>query len=293
MTEVDVCDPNHGEVQIRGLACGVCAWDVHIFKHGCDWPAGPGHEGIGQITKIGEGVSGFSEGDWVTAIGMGFTETVNMPAYSLVRVPHNDARPEDWIVEPVSCIVTGLDHCALRAGDRIAVLGCGFMGQMFLQALARSLVSELIAIDIDPARLTMAREWGATQCIDASSVDINALQARSIDTVVDCSGSQSGLDLASKIVRRGGRLNLFGWNHGIGQFPGDLWHMHGLTVVNSAPNSAVRDPWPVAIRLLECKLIRLRPLVSHVVPLDDYPSLLAIAAAKGSGYLKGVVKLAG
>ena len=95
----------------------------------------------------------------------------------------------------------------------------------------------------------------------------------------------------SKIVRDGGRLNLFGWNHGTGSFPGDIWHMHGLTVVNSAPHSAVRDPWPAAIRLLERGYIDLGPLVSHVVPLEEYPALLAKATTRDSGYLKGVVRI--
>src|SRR3954449_10962153 len=292
LIEAPVRDPQADEVQIRALACGICAWDVHVFKNGVDFPVGPGHEGVGQVVAVGDRASRFKEGDWVTGMGMGFTEVCNMPHYNLHAIPHSDDRPEDWIVEPVSCIVTGIDHCALRAGDRIAVVGAGFMGLMFVQALSRSLASRLVVIDVDPARLALANQFGATDVIDARSADIGALQAMGLDTVVDCSGSQAGLDLSSKIVRKGGRLNLFGWNHGTGSFPGDLWHMNGLTVVNSAPNSAVRDPWPAAIRLLERGFIHLRPLVSHVVTLDEYPALLAKAAPRQDGYTKGVVKLA-
>src|SRR5215217_665889 len=51
--EVGVSDPNYGEVQVQGLACGVCAWDVHVFKNGVDWPVWPGHEGVGQVIKVG------------------------------------------------------------------------------------------------------------------------------------------------------------------------------------------------------------------------------------------------
>jgi L-iditol 2-dehydrogenase len=291
--EAAVTDPKPYEVQIRALACGVCAWDVHVFKKGVDWPTGPGHEGVGQVIAVGEHVGNLKIGDWVTGVGMGFTEICNMNAHGLYVIPHSgDDEPQDWVVEPVSCVITGVDHCALKAGDRVAVVGCGFMGLMMVQALSRSLCGRLVAIDVDPQRLLMAREFGATDVIDARSVDVGALQAMSLDTVVDCSGAQAGLDLSSKIIRNGGRLNLFGWNHGTGSFPGDLWHMNGLTVVNSAPNSALRDPWPAAIRLLERHFIRLRPLVSHVVTLDEYPALLAKAAARQDGYTKGVVKLA-
>jgi len=137
-----------------------------------------------------------------------------------------------------------------------------------------------------PDSITAEREEEGQR--DGSGEEANGGEGDS----VDCSGAQAGLDLSSKIIRNGGRLNLFGWNHGTGTFPGDLWHMNGLTVVNSAPNSALRDPWPAAIRLLERHFIRLRPLVSHVVTLDEYPALLAKAAARQDGYTKGVVKLA-
>lgn len=282
-------DPGPGEVEIEALACGICAWDVHVYKNGVDWPVCAGHEGVGRILKVGSGVGHLKEGDRVTGPGLGFAERETRPAAGLYVLPQT-RKPEWWIVEPVSCIVTGLDHCNLRAGDRIAVVGCGFMGLMFIQALSRSLVDCLIAIDIDSKRLRMAREFGATECYDPREIEWQTLRNRWLDTVVDCSGNQAGLELSSKIVRNGGRLNLFGWNHGTGSFPGDLWHMNGITVVNSAPNSALRDPWPAAIRLLERGQIDLEPLVSHIVPLEEYPKLLERAAAKDGSYLKGVVR---
>ena len=291
LIEVDVHEPGYGEVQIQGLWSGVCAWDVHVFKNGADWPTWPGNEGIGRVVKLGPGVTTLKEGDWVTGIGLGFTEFYNKPERDLHRIPVTARKPHHWIVEPVSCVVTGIDHCKLKAGDRVAVVGCGFMGQMFVQALSRSLLDRLIAIDVDPARLQMARQFGATDAYDARELDPQQLRDLWLDTVVDCSGNQAGLDLSSKIVKDGGRLNLFGWNHGTGAFPGDVWHMRGITVVNSAPNSAERDPWPAAIRLLDRGQIDLAPLVSHVVPLEEYPSLLARATTRGSGYMKGVVRL--
>lgn len=289
--DVDVADPRPNEVQVKGLACGVCAWDVHVFKSGSDSPISPGHEGVGEVVAVGKEVGNFKEGDWVVGSGLGFAEYANCRVERLYPIPEV-GMPQDWIVEPVACVVTGLDHCAMKSGERIAVLGCGFMGLMFVQALGRSLLDRLVAIDVDPKRLEMARQFGATDLFDARTADVEQIQQVRCDTVVDCSGSQKGLDLASKIVRKGGRLNLFGWNHGTAQFPGDIWHMHGITVVNSSPNSAMRDPWPAAISLLKRGMIDLRPLISHVVRLNEYPDLLAKAANRTDGYLKGVVRLA-
>ncbi|MFW6059394.1 MAG: zinc-dependent alcohol dehydrogenase [Phycisphaeraceae bacterium] len=297
LIEVPVSDPAPDEVQVQALACGICAWDVYVYKHGAEGDIMPGHEGVGRIVKVGRDVRGWREGDRVTGHGLGFTERVNVRPQRLYHLPDDDRPHEHWIVEPVSCVVTGLDHCQAKAGDRIAVIGCGFMGLMLVQGLARSLLDRLIVIDLDPRRLELARQFGATETYNPSDTafeqTVDQLKAASIDTVVDTSGAQSGLDLASRLVRKGGRINLFGWNHGTAQFPGDLWHMQGVTVVNSAPNSATRNPFPPAIRLMQRGLIDLEPLVTHVVPLDEYPQLLATAAAREDGYIKGVVTLNG
>src|SRR5437764_13842989 len=64
--EVEVNEPGPGEVQIESLASGICAWDVHVFKNGVDWPTCPGHEGVGRAVKLGAGVANLEEGDWAT-----------------------------------------------------------------------------------------------------------------------------------------------------------------------------------------------------------------------------------
>jgi threonine dehydrogenase-like Zn-dependent dehydrogenase len=292
LIEVDVPEPGPGEVLVRNLACGICSWDLHIFRSGPEGQTYPGHEGVGVVAQCGAGVTKLKEGDSVVGGQLGFSEYQVMPAAALYKLPDGATRAEHWIIEPVACIVTGLDQCALKAGDRIAVVGCGFMGLMFVQALSRTLVDRLIAIDVNPKRLEMAKQFGATETIVAEDVDAAKLHEHSIDTVIDSSGNQKGLELSSKIVRRGGRLNLFGWNHGTAQFPGDLWHMNGLTVVNSSPGAALRDPWPAAIRLLDRGQIDLAPLVTHVVPLEEYPPLLQrVTAGKEADYIKGVVRV--
>src|SRR3954471_14546937 len=87
LIEIDVPDPGWGEVQIQGLASGICAWDVHVFKNGVDWPTCPGHEGIGRVMKLGPGVSRWMEGDWVTGVGLGFTEFYNHSEHGLYKIP--------------------------------------------------------------------------------------------------------------------------------------------------------------------------------------------------------------
>ncbi len=292
LVDIDVRDPGPGEVLVRNLACGICAWDLHVFRRGPEGLTYPGHEGVGVVARRGAGVTRVEEGDRVVGGQLGFSEYDVMPAAALHVLPAGEKRAEHWIVEPVACVVNGLDQCALKAGDRVAVVGCGFMGLMFVQALSRSLVDRLVAIDINAKRLEMAKRFGATDIYRGDEVDVGSLQKVEIDTVVDCSGNQKGLELSSRIVRRGGRLNLFGWNHGTAQFPGDLWHMNGLTVINASPASANRDLWPPAIRLLSRGHIDLSPLVTHVISIEEYPELLRrVTSGEEPDYIKGVVRV--
>ncbi|MEX0885434.1 MAG: zinc-binding dehydrogenase [Phycisphaeraceae bacterium] len=295
LIDIDPPAPGPGQVQIQGLACGICALDIHVYQHGAPNGCIPGHEGVGRVMEVGPGVQSFEPGQRVAGRGLGFAQRANVHASQLLHLPENHLPDEQWLVEPVSCVITGLDHCQLKAADRVAVVGCGFMGLLLVQGLARSMIDELVAIDLDDERLALATTFGAHETFNARAADFDdhaaALRQRGFDTVVDTTGSQAGLDLSSKLVRQGGRLNLFGWNHGRAEFPGDLWHMGGITVVNSAPNSQLRDPFPPAVRLIEKGLFDLEPLVTHVVELEAYPELLAKAAAREDGYIKGVVRL--
>ena len=293
---VDVDEPGPGQVQVEVAACGICSWDIQTFKAGGDsaHAAPPGHEGIGHIAKLGPGVTGWEVGDRVA--GGGFARLRNMPANRVYRIPDSDLADQHWIVEPVSCVVTGMDHCQLRAGERLAMVGCGFMGLMMLQGLAGVGADQLIALDIDDRRLQLALEAGASEAHNVASPDFEDVRqdliGRGIDTVVDTSGAQSGLDLATDIVRRAGRINLFGWIKGeVATFNPSTWHGKAISLVNSSPSAQMRDPFPPAIRLLHKGTIDLRPLVTHVVDIDEYPTFMqGVTTGEVDGYIKGVVR---
>ena len=97
--------------------------------------------------------------------------------------------------------------------------------------------------------------------------------------------------MAERIVRDGGLINLHGWIHGPGTINASDWHARGISVVCSAPKAQVRDPFPPAIRLIHSGLFDLRPLVTHVVPLEEYPALLKRVAGGEETYVKGVAKM--
>ena len=294
--EVEVGDPRPGEVQVEVAACGICSWDIQTFKVGGDAPsaAPPGHEGVGYVAKLGAGVTGLEIGQRVAAGGFGRLR--NVPARRAYKIPRSGLADQHWIVEPVSCVVTGMDHCHLKAGERLAMVGCGFMGLMMIQGLAGAGADQLIALDVDDARLRLAAEFGATETHNVAAQDFADVRAdlrrRGIDTVVDTTGAQGGLDIATDIVRRAGRINLFGWIKGdTATFNPTAWHGKAISIVNSSPAAQLRDPFPPAIRLLHKGVIDLRPLVTHVVDIDDYPSFMeGVTTGAVPGYIKGVVR---
>lgn len=297
LVDVEVGDPSPMQVQVEGAACGICSWDIQTSRVGSDasFAAPPGHEGVGYVSKIGPGVEGIEIGQRVA--GGGFARLRNVSVSQVYPIPTSQRKDVHWIVEPASCVVTGIDQCQLQIGERLALIGCGFMGLMMLQVLAGMGCAQLVALDVDDGRLALAKEMGADEVYNVSQEGFAAvkddLKKRDIDVVLDTSGAQEGLDLAADLARRGGRINLFGWIKGErAYFNPSLWHTRGLTVVNSAPAARLRDPFPAAISLIDRGVIDLVPLVTHVLPLQAYPEFMRqLVSGKIDGYIKGVVTL--
>jgi threonine dehydrogenase-like Zn-dependent dehydrogenase len=297
LIELNVDDPEENEVQVQSGACGICSWDIATAKLGDKlYPkAPPGHEGMGHVVKVGRGVTWLKEGDRVA--GGGFASLRNLPAPSVYKIPEaNKLADEYWVVEPVSCVVTGLDHCRLKPGDRVAVIGTGFMGLLILQGLLHSSLGSLVAIDVVQSRLELAQKLGVKTVYNSTQFDhdglVEELKPYEFDVVIDTSGVQAGLDLASDVVRTGGLINLFGWIKGDKTtFNPTKWHLGGFSVVNSSPSSRLRDPFPPAICLIHEGVFDLRPLVTHVEELNNYPTLMKQILQGDKGYVKGVIKL--
>ena len=136
------------------------------------------------------------------------------------------------------------------------------MGLLITQGLLHHPLDQIIAIDVVQNRLDLAKATRRGRSLQhGSEIDTTELaadlKAREIDVVVDTSGHQGGLDLSTDIVKRGGRINLFGWLKGdTATFDPTKWHMGGFTVVNSSPSSKIRDTFEAAIRMIHRGCIR-------------------------------------
>ena len=85
---------------------------------------------------------------------------------------------------------------------------------------------------------------------------------------------------------------MFGWVKGTeSKVNLSRFHEKAIQIANTPPGAQMRDPFPAAIECIDKGIFDLRPIVSHVVPLPEYPDLIRRILGGDRSYLKGVVKL--
>jgi alcohol dehydrogenase, propanol-preferring len=268
--EVEVPRPRAGQVLVRIRACGVCHTDLHAAEG--DWPVKPkppfipGHEGVGQVAAVGSGVSHVKEGDrigipwlhtacghcehclagWETlceqqqntgySVNGGFAEYALADADYVGRLPDGVGFVE---IAPVLCagvtVYKGLKVTDTRPGNWVVISGIGGLGHMAVQ-YAKAMGLNVAAVDVDDAKLELARRLGATVTVNAKTTDPVAYLKQEIGGAhgaLVTAVSPKAFEQATAMVRRGGTVSLNGLPPG--QFPLDIFGMvlNGITVRGS------------------------------------------------------------
>ncbi len=233
---------------MRLEGCGVCGSNLVPWQ-GREWftypfaPGAPGHEGWGRIAEVGAGVAGLAEGDRVALLsGAAFAEYDVAAADRVVRIPAALEGP--FPGEALGCGVNVFRRSAARAGDQVAVVGAGFIGLVALR-LAALAGARVVALSRRETSLRRAREMGAAEVVPlvdrGSAIEAARRSAggRLFDVVIEAVGNQEALDVASELVREGGRLVIAGYHQdgprtvNLGQ-----WNWRGIEIVNAHE----RDP---------------------------------------------------
>ncbi len=240
LTKKPILDPQPGHVRIRVEACGVCHSDSATVEGvlPIQWPRVPGHEAVGRIDAIGEGVQGWKvgqrvgvgflggncgyceycrDGNLVNCVNQGYTgvqhdggyaEVMIAKASGLISVP-DDLTSVD--AAPLLCAglttFSALRNSPARAGDLVAVFGVGGLGHLGVQ-YARHMGFEVVAIDRGSDRAELSKKLGAHHYIDSSTTDVaKALQERGGAQVVLATAS-GGKAVAAALggLRRGGTV---------------------------------------------------------------------------------------
>jgi threonine 3-dehydrogenase len=310
-----------GEVLIAVRHAGVCGTDLHIAEWDA-WAQGRlkpplviGHEFAGEIVALGDAVAGLKVGQLVTAEGHivcghclqcrtgnshicrntriigvdrdgAFAEYIAMPATNVL--------PLDGIPTTVGAVMDPMGnafHTVLTAdipGSTVFIVGCGPIG-CFAVGIARAAgAAKVIASDVNPKRLDLARRMGAHVTIDAAKDDVvrtvlAETAGEGSDVVCEMSGVPSALHQAFATVRRGGRVQLLGIPKG--NVPVDFATeiiFKGITVYGVIGRK-MYETWHQMRRYLTAGLLDPRPVITHRFPLARIDEALATIRSGDAG----------
>jgi len=270
--DAPIPEPGPGQIQVRIQASGVCHTDLHAAEG--DWPVKPnppfipGHEGVGFVSGVGAGVKTVKEGDrvgvpwlystcghckhclggWETlcesqqntgySVNGGFADYVVADPNFVGHLPKAISFNE---IAPVLCagvtVYKGLKVTDTKPGDWVVISGVGGLGHMAVQ-YAKAMGLNVAAVDIDDAKLDLARALGATITVNARTVadpaaEIKKQTSGGAQGVLVTAVSPIAFKQALGMVSRGGTVALNGLPPG--DFPLSIFDMvlNGITVRGS------------------------------------------------------------
>lgn len=304
LEQVEVPKVAQDEVLVALEGCGVCGSSVPSWQ-GRPWfqyPFGagaPGHEGWGYVAAVGKTVTQLKEGDRVALISYrAFAEYDVAPATQVVPLPSSLAS-RDVPGEALACAMNIFERAQIKSGDRVAVVGVGFLGAVIVQLAARA-GAEVFGLGRRMHAIGVAETVGARRGIQIPDpMDEGTLAALvescggdSFDVVIECSGHQRALDLASRLCRISGRLVIAGF-HQDGLRSVDLcaWNWRALDVVNAhvrEPEAYVRGLRRAVEAMLEGKLAP-DELYTHRFPLSQLDKAFGMLIERPRGFMKANV----
>ena len=291
--EFPIPEPAPGELLVRVMASGICGTDVHIFQgeYLGSYPIIPGHEFAGVVEQVGSRVTRFKPGNRVAvepnlpcdncvnclnnrqnfclnwqAVGVtlpgGMSQYVIVPekaAFDIGDLPFEQAA----FMEPLSCVLHGLERLDLGMASKVAILGAGPIGLLLLQGLRQQGAAQVVVVDKNPDRAALAQSFGA----DLSLTNLDELERDAYDSVVDATGAVAVMSRTLDFARPGGKILLFGvppsgQNMTVEAFP---IFRKGLTILSSF--TSLRNSYQ-ALDLLKNQRILVEKVISHRLPLE-------------------------
>jgi L-iditol 2-dehydrogenase len=297
-----------GDVLVRVQAALTCGTDVKVFRRGYHArmivpPALFGHELAGDIVSVGKGVRGFKVGQRVVAANSApcqecfyckrgfenlcedllfnngaYAEYIRIPARIVERnmyeMPSHVSYQDAALVEPLACVMRGIDETGVRPGDTIAVFGLGPIGLMFVR-LAKAYGARVIALGRRKTQLDRATAIGADEAVISgeSAETIQRVRdltgGRGADVAIEAVGSPDVWETAAKSLRRGGTVNFFGGcpNDSRIQLDTQLLHYSEITCKASFHHTPAHIR--KALDFVSRGVITARDFVNRVEPLTN------------------------
>lgn len=296
------------DVLIRVEAVLTCGTDLKTFRRGhpiIPLPMTIGHEYAGRVVAAGKGVQGFREGDRVATVhsgpclqcyycqrgrenlcetitsGMvwgGFAEYVRLPQHvhrsNTIHLPETLSFERSAFLEPVACVLHGIEQLDLKRVQSAVVIGAGPMGLLFLQLLRRAGVPKIIMVGKRPDRLEEARNLGADVVVDVEYGDVisavrDATEGHGADCVIECVGRTEAWQTAVDLACKGGQVLFYGGCPAGSKVSLDTRRIHydELTILGTF--HFTRAEVRTAFDLLVAGEVQVDPLISGKYPLSQ------------------------
>ena len=289
------------EVIVQVAQVGICGTDLHIYRneYPSTFPLIAGHEFAGQIVEVGQNVTQFHGGERVAVdpnlscgqcyfcrqqqanhclhwqgIGItrpgGFAEYVAVPARACYPLPDSLTDTQAAFIEPLSCVIHALNRLRVWPGDEVLIFGAGPMGLLLVQALRHSGASQVVVVEKDANRRRLAQQLGATATLEADLMRLWEFAPHGYAIVIDATGVPAVIEQALHFLKPRGQYLQFGVAP------------QGITIPWS-PYEIFRKDWTIlgsfalcytfqpAIAWLANGVVDVTPLVSHTLPLAEFP----------------------
>jgi L-iditol 2-dehydrogenase len=332
METVDVPQIGPGELLVRVHTCGICGTDLKKIATGShSAPRIFGHETAGVIAAIGDGVTGYGVGDRVMvfhhipcrdcyycqhkvfaqcptykkvgvtagyeASGGGFAEYVRVMEWivgkGVVRIPDGVSFEQASFIEPVNTCMKGIETLRLTPGETVLVIGQGPIG-IILAVLARRQGARVITSDLFPSRHTIAKAFGLSENIDASTSDTvhiikELTEGRGADAVILAVAGNHLIRPAMDATRPGGRVLLFAQTqHGEATIDPAAVCVDEKSLLGSY--SASVDLQDDSAQFVLSREMDMERLISHRFPLAEAVEALHLAAHPKPDSMKVVIQ---
>ena len=310
-----------GQVKVRVASVGVCGSDTHYYDHGrigdfvVESPLVLGHEASGEVVAVGEGVTSLRPGQRVSLepgvpdmvceqclggrynlcpdmrffatppIDGAFAEHVVVHAAFAHPVPDSMSDDAAALLEPLSVGVWACRKGRVTAGSRVLITGAGPIGLVAVQTALAFGATEVVVSDVNPARLALARELGATDVVDAREQSVRDLP-RPPQVLLECSGFPPAIGEGIRALDRAGRAVLVGMGGDEVPLPLAAVQSRELEVTGTFRYA---NTWPTAIALATSGRVQLDRLVTGTYGLAQAADALT-ASRRDPEAVKAVVR---
>lgn len=268
--------PGPNEILVKTIGCGICGGDQHMFRVKDDvtqnGPLALGHEGTGTVIAKGEGVEHVNIGDIITSLNGAFSDHFVARTDDVIKLPQG-IDPLVALGEPVACCVHACERTKPLPEDRVAVVGCGFMGLLCLQIFRAMGARHITAFDPVPYRREMAKKLGADVVMDPAELDPYDPDTGIFDLVLEAAGNQPALDMVTDLVTHHGRVNLVGYHesgNGARQINMQRWNYKAIEVVNGhvRRDDEKHAAMATGLTMMQAGTLQTEPLVAFY-PLSE------------------------